>query len=192
MSNKFFQPVVIIFDPKTDPIPSILDALSLTKDESLIEIITPETTQTISVDQIREMIQDSSLKDILGKVRVYAFTDADKMKDVAQNSLLKILEEPPEDIAIVLLASKKEGILHTVLSRCRLVRLASDAEIVDDLEKVLKEVVFGETDRDLRSTQLQDLDEQSLRVETLVGMVKNNVDHVKLAKLKLFSLWVRK
>jgi len=41
------------------------------------------------------------------------------MKDEARNSLLKLLEEPPETISIVLTAVRRESMIPTVLSRLR-------------------------------------------------------------------------
>jgi DNA polymerase-3 subunit delta' len=54
---------------------------------------------------------------------VYIFSEADFMKEAA-NSLLKILEEPPDFAAIFLLTDNPSALLPTIRSRCMHLRLA--------------------------------------------------------------------
>ena len=52
------------------------------------------------------------------------------------NRLLKIIEEPPEGAAFILVAENQELILNTILSRCQLVKVnaLSDEEVVNGLK----------------------------------------------------------
>ncbi|MDR3324990.1 MAG: DNA polymerase III [Spirochaetaceae bacterium] len=54
-----------------------------------------------------------------GKRKVLIIENAEKMNDSARNSLLKILEEPPERASIILTSSKPDALPPTVLSRLR-------------------------------------------------------------------------
>jgi DNA polymerase-3 subunit gamma/tau len=54
-----------------------------------------------------------------GKRKTLIIENAENMRDDARNSLLKLLEEPPSTVSIVLTAQRKEAILETVLSRLR-------------------------------------------------------------------------
>jgi DNA polymerase-3 subunit gamma/tau len=54
-----------------------------------------------------------------GRQKLLVIENADRMKEEALNSLLKILEEPPERLSIVLCTARREGILPTLLSRLR-------------------------------------------------------------------------
>jgi DNA polymerase-3 subunit gamma/tau len=54
-----------------------------------------------------------------GRRKLLVIENADRMKDEARNSLLKILEEPPERLTIALLSARREAILPTLLSRLR-------------------------------------------------------------------------
>ncbi|MDR1443836.1 MAG: DNA polymerase III [Treponema sp.] len=54
-----------------------------------------------------------------GLRKLLVIESADRMREEALNSLLKILEEPPERLTIVLCTSRREGILPTLLSRLR-------------------------------------------------------------------------
>ena len=59
----------------------------------------------ISVEQIREMHREAMLKPYEGQYRIFIIEDAEHFTQEAANSVLKILEEPPEDVMFVLLAS---------------------------------------------------------------------------------------
>lgn len=59
----------------------------------------------------------------LGKKRVYIIERAEALNESAANSLLKVLEEPPEYALFLLLASHTARVLPTILSRCQTVRL---------------------------------------------------------------------
>lgn len=60
----------------------------------------------ISVDQIREVQKEATLKPYEGRCRVFIIEDAENFTQEAANALLKMLEEPPEDVMFVLLASE--------------------------------------------------------------------------------------
>ena len=57
-------------------------------------------------------------KPIVSTKKVYVIQEADTMTQEAQNALLKTLEEPPEYITIILIASNENSILNTIKSRC--------------------------------------------------------------------------
>jgi DNA polymerase-3 subunit delta' len=54
--------------------------------------------------------------------RVFVIEGADAMNDRAANRLLKTLEEPPAFAHLILLATRRQDVLPTILSRCQLVR----------------------------------------------------------------------
>ena len=87
-------------------------------------IIPPDPPQMlVKVDQVRHVISEIYYKPAEGRERVYIFSDADFMKEAA-NSLLKILEEPPEFATIFLLTDNPSALLPTIRSRCVQLRLA--------------------------------------------------------------------
>ena len=55
--------------------------------------------------------------------RVVVIENAERMTPQAQNALLKSLEEPDESTRFILTASGDAGLLSTVRSRCRVVRV---------------------------------------------------------------------
>jgi DNA polymerase-3 subunit delta' len=87
-------------------------------------IVPPDPPQMlVKVDQVRHVIHEIYYKPSEGRERVYIFSDADFMKEAA-NSLLKILEEPPEFATIFLLTDNPTALLPTIRSRCMHLRLA--------------------------------------------------------------------
>ena len=59
-----------------------------------------------------------------GRYKVLRIIDADRMNDAAANAFLKVLEEPPEHTVWVLELADPEELPDTILSRCRVVRVA--------------------------------------------------------------------
>ncbi len=80
-------------------------------------IIEPDGN-SIKIAQIRELQEYVYIKPIVSSKKVFIINDSDKMTEEAQNSLLKTLEEPPEYIIIILVASNENKLLNTIKSRC--------------------------------------------------------------------------
>jgi DNA polymerase-3 subunit delta' len=73
----------------------------------------------IKIAQIRELVQTLAMKPYEAKIRMAIITDAQALNEAASNALLKVLEEPPERTILVLIATRKSGLLSTILSRCQ-------------------------------------------------------------------------
>src|SRR5246500_926714 len=100
-------------------------------------VIPPDPPQMmIKVDQVRRVIETIYYRPAEAKERVYIFTDSAFMKEAA-NSLLKVLEEPPEFATIFLLTENVGELLPTIRSRSMTFTLGAlpSAEIEDDLAK---------------------------------------------------------
>lgn len=81
--------------------------------------VTHEKPNVISVDNIRQQVNgDIDIKPYSGEYKIYIIDEAEKMNVQAQNALLKTLEEPPSYAVILLLATRAEAMLQTILSRC--------------------------------------------------------------------------
>jgi DNA polymerase-3 subunit delta' len=82
-----------------------------------ILIIPPDPPQLmIKVDQVRHVIETIYYRPAEARERVYIFTGSAFMKEAA-NSLLKVLEEPPEFATIFLLTENAGELLPTIRSR---------------------------------------------------------------------------
>lgn len=76
---------------------------------------------SIGIAQLQELNRQLALKNADGASRIVIVRDADAMTVEAQNAFLKLLEEPPLDTAIFLIASNRSLLLPTIISRCRLI-----------------------------------------------------------------------
>jgi DNA polymerase-3 subunit delta' len=86
-------------------------------------VIPPDPPQMmIKVDQVRRVKELVYFRPSEGRERVFVFTDSAFVKEAA-NSLLKVLEEPPEFATIFLLARTPAELLATIRSRAMAVRL---------------------------------------------------------------------
>ena len=80
----------------------------------------PEEDKTaISVEQIRSLGAELSLKSHAGGAKVVLFEPADGMTTAAANALLKSLEEPSPDTYLLLLADQPNRLPATIRSRCQ-------------------------------------------------------------------------
>lgn len=80
-------------------------------------VIPPDPPQlTIKIDQVRHVIDTIYYRPAEARERVYIFTGSAFMKEAA-NSLLKVLEEPPEFATIFLLTENAGELLPTIRSR---------------------------------------------------------------------------
>jgi DNA polymerase-3 subunit delta' len=100
-------------------------------------IIPPDPPQMmIKVDQVRRVIETIYYRPAEGRERVYIFTDSAFMKEAA-NSLLKVLEEPPEFATIFLLTENPGELLPTIRSRSMVFTLG--ALPAEEIENYLSE-----------------------------------------------------
>jgi len=88
----------------------------------------------IKLGQVRTLIQRSQYLPSEAPRKIFILTAANFMKEAA-NSLLKVLEEPPATVHIVILAENPGELLPTIRSRCATVRLG--ALPVEEIEMLL-------------------------------------------------------
>jgi len=101
---------------------------------------------------VRHLIGELALLPMEGGARVAIIEGAHRLNDDAQNALLKMLEEPPARVTIVLCADDEERLLLTVRSRCVRVRLGAVA--IREIEQWLGELGFADAPRAARLARL--------------------------------------
>ncbi len=87
-----------------------------------VHILQPAGAATYMVEQIREVIHDVSLRPVQATHKVYIIEEADRFNAESANAFLKTLEEPPDDVLIVLLSRTFDAVIPTIASRCQVVR----------------------------------------------------------------------
>ena len=74
--------------------------------------------ESIPVAQMRRISSWARYKPEFGK-KVVVLENADMMQEGSRNAVLKILEEPPEDVVFVLTTTRRNAVMPTILSRVR-------------------------------------------------------------------------
>ena len=88
-------------------------------------ILPPDPPQLlIKLGQVRTLIERAHYLPAEAPRRIFILTSGAMMKEAA-NSLLKILEEPPETVHLLLLTENPGELLPTIRSRAALVRLGA-------------------------------------------------------------------
>lgn len=90
----------------------------------IISLGLADKKKAISISQIRDLGHQLSIRPNEAAHRMVFIQDADLMNIQAQNGLLKVLEEPPDNTFFILSATKTAPLLPTILSRCRQIRFA--------------------------------------------------------------------
>jgi len=94
----------------------------LKKDGIFIEII--PSTKEYSIDDIKNITKE--VKIFNPKTRFYYLPDFHLSSIPAQNSFLKLLEEPPANIQFILSTDNKNRLLPTIVSRVKIIKLQND------------------------------------------------------------------
>jgi len=87
-------------------------------------MITPDG-ESIKINQIRTLKIELGYKIYEGKKRVWIIDEAEKLTQQAANSLLKVMEEPPGDLVLILITHLSRFLPATVLSRCKIIQFSA-------------------------------------------------------------------
>jgi len=78
-------------------------------------------TTSISIEKIRDLKNESKYTPYEAQKKVFILTEAEKMTREGANSFLKLLEEPPDNLVIILINNSLSTILDTIKSRCQII-----------------------------------------------------------------------
>ncbi len=99
-------------------------------------VIFPEKKRkTIGVEAILSLQRQAVIKPNEGGRKVFIIPHAQILTEEAQNKLLKILEEPPHYLSILLLCENTAALLPTVLSRCMKFKMPVVSE--EEIQRIL-------------------------------------------------------
>ncbi len=110
------------------------DRISRDMHVDVIPIVADDSGK-ITVDVVRHELEKCAYRPFEGQRRVVLIRDADALNDMAQNALLKSLEEPPPATVFVLTSASPDSLLRTV--RSRTMRLTFGRLPVDDIVRIL-------------------------------------------------------
>lgn len=126
---------------------AIADELTSVQENIHVVNLQDKKTQ-ISIEQIRQMLDDIKLQPYNGdKRRIVIIDDAQTLNGVSENAILKLLEEPPPHVMVILIVNELSRLLPTIRSRCYAIQMSHDQDEVDQVysdsgqSKAIKEFV---------------------------------------------------
>lgn len=105
-----------------------------------IQVAPEGTSHSIKLEQIQQLGTKASFAPVLSKYKVCIIQDAQAMREEAQNSLLKLLEEPPAYWLFILVADAPELLLPTIRSRVIGVRFQALSR--EDTARVMERITL--------------------------------------------------
>ncbi len=100
-----------------------------------------KTDVSIGVSDIKLLKQKLFLKPLRGEMKALIMQNAESLTIPAQNALLKVLEEPPNNTLIILTTERKDILLKTILSRCKIISISSSPKVLLDDDKKAFEIL---------------------------------------------------
>jgi len=145
---------------------------------------TQKQKNDINVETARKVAPFLRMTSADGGWRVVIINDADTMNRNAQNSILKILEEPPKNALLILVCNRLGAMIPTIRSRCRVLNFEPLSS--DNFNQLLK-MEYGGGFSDNEKELLLTFSNQS------IGQAKNIIDknliEVIQTTLDLLSTW---
>ena len=102
------------------------------------EIIEHDAGAKSDIDTIREVVASSYSTSIFSDKKVYIFDEVHKLSKDAQTVLLKVTEEPPEDVYFILSTSESDKVIPALASRA--IKLEVEPLTVDGVRQLVARV----------------------------------------------------
>lgn len=93
-----------------------------------IRLYAPEKSRMIKIDQIRALSAFAVSSPQVGRRKIAIIDRADQLNINSANALLKTLEEPSDDVVLILLQESGRPVLPTIRSRCQSLLIPSPQE----------------------------------------------------------------
>lgn len=138
--------------------------------------------KAMGIEDVRSIQKKILLKPFRGKTKAVVIQVYENITTEAQNALLKILEEPPANTIIVISIQKKEILLPTIISRCKVIELKEkEISLIDEdlleLSNTLNILLNGKIGDKLKVAQdiAKDKDETVLWLENISVFVREKL-----------------
>lgn len=84
---------------------------------------------SIKIDQVRNLVASLSLRNVLTKYKCVIINNCELITPEGANSLLKVIEEPGENVIFLLITSNENKVLPTIRSRTQKINFQQLSEI---------------------------------------------------------------
>jgi DNA polymerase-3 subunit delta' len=147
-----------------------------------VRVVSPDGL-SIKIDQVRGIQHDMSYKPRYDKgFRITVLENAEKMTQEAQNSFLKLLEEPPKNVVFILVTGNPQGLLPTVRSRCQLIRVnLGGREIPEDFSAVIERLRKAYSYSPLEVLEEAEAIEKMLQTQAKSGKFRGELEKALVA-----------
>jgi len=172
---------------------------------------------TIKIDRIRELKNQAKYAPYEASKRLIIISEADQMSRESANAFLKLLEEPPLSLIIILITTEINSLLDTIRSRCQkiyfpLLKISEALNVIKNyheidpaLEKMVRisnanlKVVFDNVDRVVDEKRRQVYEylravasgNPYLLMESVENIVRVRDKNYLMEVLNLITLWFR-
>ena len=102
--------------------------LRLASNHPDLKVVERGDDKQIKVEKVRDVIDWATKSSVLGGIKLCLILVADDLNIQAQNALLKVLEEPPNETFFCLISSRPLSLLSTVRSRCQTYKIKLPTE----------------------------------------------------------------
>lgn len=149
---------------------------------NLLKLSALDGKKGVGVEQVRSLASSLGMAAKRGgERRLVVVSDRFKLGAQAQNAFLKILEEPPEGVFFLLLASSEDSFLPTIVSRSSLVKLKGPGQ--DEASRFLvNEVGLSNEDAKMLYLQSGGSVSEMLRLSTDENARKDSLEVLSDAK----------
>jgi DNA polymerase-3 subunit gamma/tau len=86
---------------------------------SSMDVLEMDAASNRGIDEIRDLRDKVNLAPVAARTKVYIIDEVHMLTTEAFNALLKMLEEPPEQVVFVLATTEKHKVPPTIVSRCQ-------------------------------------------------------------------------
>lgn len=100
---------------------------------------TKNRAKDVDVEQVRAVPGFLHMTPFMGGWRIVIIDDADTMTRSSQNAILKILEEPPQNSLLILIAHRPGLMIPTIRSRCRMIEFPAPGR--EDFDSLMKQAM---------------------------------------------------
>lgn len=105
-----------------------------------MDVIEIDAASNRKVEDARDILEKIQYVPVNGKYKIYIIDEVHMLTKEAFNTLLKTLEEPPENVIFILATTEPQKVLETITSRCQRFdfrRITTD-DIINHLKNVAK------------------------------------------------------
>lgn len=103
-----------------------------------LDVIEIDAASNRKVEDARNLLEKVQFTPVLGKNKIYIIDEVHMLTTEAFNTLLKTLEEPPENLVFILATTESHKVMETIVSRCQ--KFDFRRISVDDIKNRLKEI----------------------------------------------------